>query len=174
MAASAYPHGTITGLILAGGRSSRMGGNDKAGLMLEGQTLVARACRQLMAQCGCLLISANNALMRVIPDIPVIADGDDQFSGPIAGILAAMEWSVVNKPGTEWLLTSAVDCPFLPHDLGQCLWQSLETGKFLALAQSGGRTHFVCGLWHISLRATLRELLAVRKIRRAETIADHG
>ena len=84
-----------------------------------------------------------------------------------------MEWCVANRSEIEWLLSAPVDCPFLPHDLGVRLWNAaVLANKPVALAASGGRTHFVCGLWSVSLRETIHRQLLELGIRRAETIAE--
>jgi molybdopterin-guanine dinucleotide biosynthesis protein A len=169
----AYPREHIAGLILAGGAARRMGGVNKALIILGGKQLIEIAADNLATQCGQLLISANEPEAFRDPPWPLISDLDDTRAGPMAGVLAAMEWCAANRPGIEWLLSAPVDCPFLPSDLGWRLWNTaVLANKPVALAASGGRTHFVCGLWSMSQRETIHRQLVDEGIRRAESIAD--
>ncbi|MCC2098242.1 MAG: molybdenum cofactor guanylyltransferase MobA [Hyphomicrobiales bacterium] len=173
MNVKAYPCGTVAGLVLAGGQARRMGGVNKALALLKGEPLLSRCIRRLEPQCATLLISANDASIFCDVEYPVIADQSRDFPGPLAGILAALDWVHVNRPETEWLLSAPVDCPFLPGDLGTRLWAAaVREDKPLALAASGGRPHFVCGLWRMDLRGMVRQMLVDKGIRRVEAMAD--
>lgn len=169
-----YPHESVLGVLLAGGRSRRMGGTNKAFLCVGGQTLAGRAIARLAPQCGALLISANrDASMLAGHGVPVLADVMLDYGGPLAGILTAMDWAARERPATQWILSAPVDAPFLPDDLGARLWNvACNIGKQVALAASNGQTHFVCGLWHTGLRNRIHHMLVERAINRAEAIAE--
>lgn len=168
-----YPRERIAGLVLAGGAARRMGGVNKALIILGGRQLIEIAADNLAPQCGQLLVSANDTNDFPTLPWPHIPDLDETRSGPIAGILAAMQWCAANRPEIGWLLSAPVDCPFLPSDLGSRLWNTaVLANKPVALAASGGRTHFVCGLWSMSLRETIHRQSVDGGIRRAESIAD--
>ena len=163
-----YPRVRVCGLILAGGRARRMGGRDKGLLHFNGRPLVEHGIAALQPQCHALAISTNNPDAFSNHDLPAISDEDSDYSGPVAGILAGMEWAAAQRPEVQWLLTAPVVCPFLPADFAARLWQAVHSsGKRLALARSADRTHFVCGLWNITLRQQIRALLVDRNIRRA-------
>ena len=150
-----------------------MGGVNKAGLNLAGQTLLERAIARLQPQCGGLLVSANDPDLASTTAFPVVRDADDTYTGPLAGILAAMDWALINVPDAQWLITAPVDCPFLPDDFAGRLWQSMTQAKSpLALAVSGGQVHFVCGLWRLDLAAAIRSMLVDQGERRAQTIVE--
>jgi len=145
----------IHGLVLAGGRGSRMGGADKGLQLLEGRPLVAHVIERLVPQAQALLISANRNLdaytalgHRVLPDPPGL-----EFAGPLAGMLAALE----AIPDDTWLLTASCDCPRLPADLAQRLLTVAEPHG-LAFAQAA-REHPTHALLHTRLREPLRAYL---------------
>ena len=100
---------------------------------------------------------------------PVIADTVQNFPGPLAGILAALDWTAANRPDVAWILSAAADCPFLPRDLVARLQQArIEQGAQLAVAASAGQTHPVIGLWSVRLREELRHALVVEDIRKID------
>jgi molybdopterin-guanine dinucleotide biosynthesis protein A len=104
----------ITGCILAGGQGSRMGGVDKGLLMLQGQTLVQRAIERLQPQVNSLMVNANrHASQYAVFGIPVVADADHGFKGPLAGFLSGLQ----HCP-TDWLVTVPCDSPFFPLGSG--------------------------------------------------------
>lgn len=152
----------ITGLILAGGQSRRMGRN-KALLPLHGRPLIAHAIERLQPQVTQLLISTNTPLP-VRPDLPQVADMLAD-TGPLGGVLAGLQW-LQQYPGREWLLTVAVDTPFFPADLCRRLWQARQPGDVIISACSGGRTHPVFALWHSSVTADLTRYLQAEQQRR--------
>jgi len=165
------------GVILAGGLSSRMGGGDKSLLQLDGRTLIEHVAARLAPQCARLILNANGDPSRfAAPDLPVASDSVPGHPGPLAGILAGMEWAAVQ--GHPHIVTAAADTPFLPEDLVARLRQSLLTEKVpIALAATpdpDGRPviHPTFGLWPVALRHDLREALAggTRRVRQwAET-----
>jgi len=158
----------VTGVILAGGQSRRMGGGDKGLLELAGQPMLAHVLARLAPQVGCTIVNANGDPARFARfGLPVVADTITGFAGPLAGILAGMRWSLANAPAARWIATAAGDAPLLPRDLVARLVQALaERPDAIALAQSGGELHPVIGLWPVALADDLEAQLAggVRKV----------
>lgn len=149
----------IAGIILAGGRSSRMGGAEKAFLAPGGQPLVARAIERLRPQVERLAVNANGDPARFAAlGVPVVADTVPGFAGPLAGILAGMRWAA--SRGCEAVATVAVDTPFFPADLVARLAaaRGVEPHRPV-VAESGGRLHPVFGLWPVSLADDLAAFL---------------
>ena len=160
----------IPGVLLAGGLARRMGGGDKPMRMIGGRTILARVIARLARQCDGLILNANGDPARFAAfGLPVIADGVADFPGPLAGILAALDWAAANRPEVRWMLSAAGDCPFLPRDLVARLYQALVAENAeLAVAASGGQSHPVIGLWSVSLREELRHALIVEDIRKID------
>jgi molybdenum cofactor guanylyltransferase len=133
----------IAGLILAGGAGRRMGGADKAMLMLAGHPLIELCRDRLAPQVSVLAVSANGDPDRFLSlGVPVLRDGTaDQ--GPLAGIVAGLGWA--ENMGATALATAAVDTPFFPLDLVQRLSDAGGTG--VAMAESDGRLHPTFALW---------------------------
>lgn len=144
----------IAGGVLAGGLSRRMGGGDKCLLPLGGRPLIARVIERFAPQVGPLAINANGDPSRFAAfGLPVIADDLPGHPGPLAGILAAMDWA--HGLGADLVATVPGDTPFLPLDLVARL-QDARAGRDLALARSDGRDHPVVGLFATRLRVALR------------------
>ena len=160
----------IPGVLLAGGLARRMGGGDKPMRTIGGRTLLDRVIARLAPQCDGLILNANGDPARFATfGLPVIADGVADFPGPLAGILAGLDWTAANHPDVEWMLSAAADCPFLPRDLVSRLQNDLvEQDAQLAVAASDGQSHPVIGLWHVSLREELRHALVVEDVRRID------
>jgi molybdopterin-guanine dinucleotide biosynthesis protein A len=156
------------GVVLAGGRAQRMGGGDKPLREIGGHTILARVIGRLESQCECLLLSANGDPLRFAPfGLPVIADGVKQHPGPLAGILAGLDWAATHRPNAQWIVSAPGDCPFLPRDLVARLRQAVSAqGAELAVAASQGRSHPVIGLWKVGLRDALREAVVVEGLRK--------
>jgi molybdopterin-guanine dinucleotide biosynthesis protein A len=156
------------GLILAGGLARRMGGGDKTLIRVGEKTILERAIAALAPQCAGLLINANGDVSRFSGfGIPIIADDIAGFAGPLAGILAGLEWVAANAPASQWVLSVPGDCPFLPRDLVSRLHAArVAERRPLACAKSGEWRHPVVGLWRIGLRDDLRQALGagLRKI----------
>ncbi|WP_456391063.1 molybdenum cofactor guanylyltransferase MobA [Profundibacter sp.] len=159
------------GVILAGGLATRMGGGDKGLLLLDGQTLLARVIERLQPQVADLAINANGDAARFSGfDLPVIADSIDGFAGPLAGVLAGLDWAAAQ--GADHIVTAAADTPFFPADLvPRLLLAAEDAGVTLALAASPHPTRGMLrqptfGLWPVALRDDLRAALAggVRKV----------
>jgi molybdopterin-guanine dinucleotide biosynthesis protein A len=158
------------GVLLAGGLARRMGGGDKPMRQIAGQTILARVIARLAPQCDGLLLNANGDPARFAAfRLPVIADTVENFPGPLAGILASLDWAAVNRPGAEFILSAAADCPFLPRDLVARLHRArVEENAQLAVAASDGQSHPVIGLWSVALREELRHALVVEDIRKID------
>lgn len=164
------------GLILAGGLARRMGGGDKALKPLAGRPILAHVVDRLRGQCDGLLLNANGDPARLAAfGLPVVADTVPDFAGPLAGILAGLDWIAAHRPQTGWLLSVAADTPFIPGDLAARLHRArAAAGTPLACAASAGRQHHTIGLWPVSLREDLREALAAGERRLGRWAQSHG
>jgi molybdopterin-guanine dinucleotide biosynthesis protein A len=158
------------GVLLAGGLARRMGGGDKPMRTIGGRTILERVIARLKPQCDGIILNANGDPGRFAPfGLTVVADNVPDFPGPLAGILAALDWAAANRPEAEWVLSAAADCPFLPHDLVMRLHQGRAEEKAqLAVAVSGEQSHPVIGLWHVGLRGELRHALVKEDIRKID------
>lgn len=160
--------GEVTGVILAGGQSRRMGGGDKGLLDLVGKPMLAHAIDRLRPQVGRMLINANGDPARFARfGLPVAADTVTGFAGPLAGVLAGLRWSAANAPDARWVVTAAGDAPLLPSDLVRRLYSALAgRAGGIALARSFGELHPVIGLWPLALADDLEQALrqGVRKV----------
>ena len=160
----------IPGVLLAGGLARRMGGGDKPMRRIGGRTILERVIARLKPQCGELILNANGDPARFAEfGLPVIADTVENFPGPLAGILAALDWTAANRPEVPFILSAAADCPFLPRDLVERLTQArAEQDAQLAVASSGGQSHPVIGLWSVALRGELRHALVAEDVRKID------
>ncbi len=157
------------GVVLAGGLARRMGGGDKPMRMIGGRTILERVIARLAPQCDGLVLNANGDPARFAGfGLPVIPDSVADFPGPLAGILAGLDWAAANRPDIRWVLSVAADCPFLPRDLVARLHRArADESAQLAVAASDGQSHPVIGLWDVALREELRHALAVEDLRKA-------
>jgi molybdenum cofactor guanylyltransferase len=165
------------GVLLAGGLARRMGGGDKALKEIAGRTILERAIERLAPQCAALILNANGDPGRfAATGLTVVADDVPGFAGPLAGILAALDWAAREQPEIEWVASAAGDSPFLPHDFVARLHAArAAAGVPLACAESGGQAHPVNGLWSVALRADLRHALVVEDMRKIDRwTARHG
>ena len=155
-------------VILAGGLARRIGGGDKPMRLIGGRSLLQRVIDRLSPQCDGLAINANGDAARFAGfGLPVIADSVADHPGPLAGILAALDWAAAHRPGMPWILSVAGDCPFLPDDLVARLHAGrIAEGARIAIAASGGTSHPVIGLWDVGLRDELRHALVALDIRK--------
>jgi molybdenum cofactor guanylyltransferase len=171
-AARATPRGArgIPGVLLAGGLARRMGGGDKPMRSILGRTILARVIARLSPQCDGLILNANGDPARFAAfGLPVVADDVADYPGPLAGILAALDWMAARRPDVTYVLSAAADCPFLPRDLVARLDAAREEQDAeLAVAASGGQTHPVIGLWSLRLREELRHALVQEDIRKID------
>ena len=151
----------LAGVVLAGGRSSRMDGRDKALLPLGGETLTGRAVRRLSVQVPLLALSANGDAARFcLAGVDIVADGDDSRSGPLAGILAGLRWAAMQLPRPGALLSVAVDAPFFPPDLAARLAAATDKPDIIAVAACGGARHPTFALWPLTVASALTDFLA--------------
>ncbi|MGJ5007293.1 molybdenum cofactor guanylyltransferase MobA [Bradyrhizobium oligotrophicum] len=159
---------SIPGVLLAGGRAQRMGGGDKPLRMVDGRTILERVIARLAPQCSRLILNANGDPARFAGSgLAVVPDGVAGFPGPLAGILAGLDWVAAHVPEARWMLSAAGDCPFLPRDLVARLATARAAEQAeLAVAASGGQTHPVIGLWPVGLREDLRHALVAEDIRK--------
>ncbi len=165
------------GLVLAGGLARRMGGGDKARIRIGGRTILERVLACLSPQCECLIINANGDPTRFADTgLAVAADSVPDFAGPLAGILAGLDWAAANAPHIEWLASAPGDCPFLPKNLVARLHAAhIAAGAPLACARSGEWRHPVVALWRVSLREDLRRALVDERLHKIEIwTARHG
>jgi molybdopterin-guanine dinucleotide biosynthesis protein A len=165
------------GLILAGGLARRMGGGDKPRTSIGGVSILSRVLDRLKPQCTRLILNANGDPARFADTgLPVIADDVPGFAGPLAGILAGLDWAAAHAPDVATVASVPGDCPFLPRDLVVRLHQArAASGQPLACARSGEWRHPVVGLWPVALRADLRRALTEQDLRKIELwTARHG
>ena len=154
------------GVILAGGQSSRMGGGDKGLLHLGRRPILSHVIERLSPQVADLALNANGDPARFAPfGLPVIADSVPGFAGPLAGVLAGLDWAA--SQGAETIVTAAADTPFFPADLVPRLLMACEgMDTSLALAASPDGRHPTFGIWPVALRDDLRAALTggLRKV----------
>jgi molybdopterin-guanine dinucleotide biosynthesis protein A len=134
-----------------------MGGGDKALKALGGKPIIVHVIDALRPQVQELVINANGDPARFAAfGLPVVADRTQDFAGPLAGVLAGMGWARTRGPLARWIVTAACDTPFFPGNLVARLRGAAEdAGARIALAGSGGRSHFVFALWSVALEEDL-------------------
>ena len=159
------------GVILAGGLATRMGGGDKGLLALGDRPLLAHVIDRLAPQVAGLALNANGDPARFDGfGLPVLADSIEGFAGPLAGVLAGLDWAA--GQGGDAIVTAAADTPFFPCDLVPRLLLATEgMAAPLALAatpdpERGRVRHPTFGLWPVALRDDLRAALqgGLRKV----------
>ena len=158
------------GVILAGGLSRRMGGGDKPMRSIAGRTILSRVIERMSPQCESLILNANGDPARFAEfGLEIAPDDVEGFAGPLAGVLAALDWAAAHRPGVDWVVSAAADCPFLPRDLvSRFQDRRVDETADLATARSGGQTHPVIGLWKVALRDELRHALVVEDCRKID------
>ncbi len=164
---------SCAGVILAGGLARRMGElgqNDKALLQLDGRPILTHVIERLRPQVGSMVINANGDPARFDRfGLPVAPDSVEGFAGPLAGVLAGLDWAAEHAPDASWVVSIACDTPFFPTDLVSRLMAAMERdGADMACAASGGRHHPVFGLWPVRLRADLRAALVEEGLRKVD------
>lgn len=165
------------GLVLAGGLARRMGGGDKARIRIGGASILRRVLSCLAPQCGRVIINANGDPARFVDTgLVVVADSVPDFAGPLAGILAGLDWAAQNAPDVQWLVSVPGDCPFLPKNLVTRLHEARATSNVpFACARSGEWRHPVVGLWPVALREDLRHVLVSEGLHKIELWTErHG
>ncbi|MGI9372195.1 MAG: molybdenum cofactor guanylyltransferase MobA [Hyphomicrobiales bacterium] len=163
----------IVGVILAGGLARRMGDTakgDKALIALDGRPILSHVIERLRPQTGTMVINANGPAERFSQfGLPVTPDPIDGFAGPLAGVLAGMDWARNNVPDAEWIVTVACDTPFFPADLVARFLDCVQAqGVDMACASSNERHHPVFGLWPVRLADALRHALVEDDIRKVD------
>ncbi|WP_310491592.1 molybdenum cofactor guanylyltransferase MobA [Dechloromonas sp.] len=169
--ASRHPEDMITGVILAGGLGTRMGGVDKGLQLYDGKALVWHVAKRLAPQVDHLLINANRSEAEYASfGYPVLADQIIGFAGPLAGLHAALA-----AAQTPLVLTAPCDSPRLPLDLVYRLHCALQSANAnLAIASAGGRLHPVFCLCRSSLLGQLEAYLEGGGRKVAAWCADMG
>jgi molybdopterin-guanine dinucleotide biosynthesis protein A len=165
------------GLILAGGLARRMGGGDKALIDIAGRTILERVLDVMAPQCDGIVLNANGDASRFAAfGLAVVPDEIPDFAGPLAGILAGLDWAAMHRPDIAWIASVPGDCPFLPSDLVAKLHAArVSANKPLACAKSGEWRHPVAGLWPVALRADLRHALVDEDLHKIEVwTGRHG
>ena len=161
----------IAGVILAGGRALRMGGGDKGLLPLAGRPVLAHVVARLAPQVDVLALNANGDPARFAAfGLPVLADPLPGYPGPLAGLLAGLDWAA--GLGADTLVTTPADTPFLPPDLVAALRAAAARDGRPAAAvvtpgPDGPERHPLSALWPVSARDALRAALAAgtRRVR---------
>lgn len=163
----------VTGILLAGGRSSRMGGREKALLELAGRPMLQHVADRFCPQVARAVINANGDSARFAGfALPVVADGIAGQPGPLAGLLTGMAWAQRETPSARFIATAPADCPFLPRDLIARLMAALTgSDSPCAIAATGGQRHPVAGLWRLELAAAAADALA-QNMRALHRFAD--
>ena len=169
--------GKPLGVVLAGGLARRMGGGDKARLRIGGRTIIERVLARLKPQCAALILNANGDPARFADTgLAVVPYSVPDFAGPLAGILAGLDWAAREAPDVADIVSVPGDCPFLPEDLVARLSAArTREAAPLACARSGEWRHPVVGLWPVALRGDLRQALVAEGMRKIEAwTARHG
>jgi molybdopterin-guanine dinucleotide biosynthesis protein A len=166
------------GVILAGGKASRMGGVDKCFLPLMGRLVIDSVMERLVQQVPQIAINANGDLTRFENfNLPTVSDSVVDFPGPLAGVLAGLDWAATQ--GASHILTVAADTPFFPMDLRIKLERAqLSQSKPISLAATQGvdrlNMHPTFGLWPVALREDLRCQLGVGVRKVVQWAERHG
>ena len=162
--------GPIVGVILAGGRAERMGGGDKCLREVGGKAILARVIERVRLQVDALVLNANGDPARFSAlGLPVVLDSVPDFAGPLAGVLAGLEWAAAHHPQAHYIVTVPADGPFVPRDLVRHLTDTLATEDAeLVTAASGAQTYPVVGLWPVKLRTALQDALTKEGVRKID------
>jgi molybdenum cofactor guanylyltransferase len=162
--------GSVTGVLLAGGRARRLGGIDKCLVPLVGRTLLELVIERARPQVARLLLNANGDPARFGAfGLPVISDVIADYAGPLAGLLTGLEWAGRNAPDCPWVVSFASDSPFFPQELVTRLRAAVQAeAAEAACAASGERLHPVFGLWPVRLAPALRQAMQREGLRKAE------
>jgi molybdenum cofactor guanylyltransferase len=160
----------IVGLLLAGGQSRRMGGGDKALRLIGGVSLLERVIERMRPQVATLVLNANGDPARFASfGLAVVPDSVPDYAGPLAGVLAGLDWTAEHRPDCAYVASVATDAPFLPRDLVSRLVRGMQKSDAdLACAASGGQPHPVIGLWPVRLREDLRRAIVDETVRKVD------
>ncbi|HUG60824.1 MAG TPA: gephyrin-like molybdotransferase Glp [Methylomirabilota bacterium] len=169
-----FEPGAIVGCVLAGGSSSRMGAPDKGLSAVGGRPILVRVLAVVRAGTGATVLSANGDPARFAAfGVPVVADPPGERAGPLAGVLAGMDWAAKHRPGARFLLTAPSDTPFLPDGLCETLADAAGADGVIAVAASDSGRHPVLALWPLHLREPLRAALAADMRRLGAFVEAH-
>jgi len=162
--------GPMVGVILAGGRAERMGGGDKCLREVGGRTILARVIERVRPQADVLVLNANGDPARFASyGLPTVPDSIPDFAGPLAGVLAGLEWTEANRPQARYIVTVPADGPFVPRDLVKRLAESLVAEDAeLVTAANGVQTYPVVGLWPVRLRQALYDALTKEGVHKVD------
>jgi molybdopterin-guanine dinucleotide biosynthesis protein A len=166
------------GVILAGGKASRMGGVDKCFLPLMGRSVIDYVMERLVQQVPLIAINANGDLTRFDSfNLPTLSDSVVDFPGPLAGVLAGLDWAATL--GASHIVTVAGDTPFFPMDLRIKLERAqVAQSKPISLAATQGVDRLnmqpTFGLWPVELREDLRCQLGVGVRKVVQWAERHG
>ncbi len=160
----------VVGILLAGGKSRRMGGGDKCLRILGTKTILRYVIDRARPQVGSLVLNANGDLTRFAEyRLPLVSDSVDGFVGPLAGVLAGMDWVSQNIPDANWIASFATDAPFLPSNMVEKFLQVANSEESdIVCAASNRRRHPVFGLWPVRLKNELRDAIVNEGIRKVE------
>ncbi len=168
--------GPIGGVVLAGGLARRMGGGDKGERLVAGKPLLRHVLDRARPQVCGLCLNANGDPERFAGyGLPVVRDSVEGYLGPLAGVLAGLEWVADHVPGATHMASFACDAPFFPTDLVDRLKAGLTPDTPIACASSDGRAHPVFALWPVALRRDLQAALVEQGVRKVDVwTARHG
>ncbi|MFK7901725.1 MAG: molybdenum cofactor guanylyltransferase MobA [Nitratireductor sp.] len=166
----------IVGLILAGGKSTRMNGNNKALLKLGNSTLIEHVIMRLKNDLDTIILNANEK-----PDVfsaynlPLVKDTIVGFAGPLAGVLSAMQWAKQNKPSAKYILSVAADTPFFPTVYAATMQNAMNTNEAhenqIAIVKDEDYWQPTFGLWPISLANELEYFLLNSDVKKVMAFA---
>jgi molybdopterin-guanine dinucleotide biosynthesis protein A len=168
------PEGVI-GVVLAGGKSSRMGGGDKALLRLGGRPMLAHVIERLAPQVAEIVLNANDDPGRFAAfGLPLVPDRLAGKMGPLAGIHACLAWAEANRPESRFVITVAADTPFFPTDLVARLCAATDKASpTLVVARSKSGVHPVFGLWPVTLAPYLEDSLGHGERKALDFVTAH-
>ena len=152
-----------------------MGGGDKALLPLAGRPMLAHAidaARAAMRGARPQRQWRSDALRRLRPAGRRRRSAD--FAGPLAGVLAGLEYCAAHAPQLTHVASLAADTPFAPRDFVARLTEAAAEGADIAVAASGGRTHHVAALWPVALAGDLRRALVGEGVRKVESVHERA
>ncbi len=166
---------SVVGVLLAGGKSSRMGGGDKCLRGLGGKPILTRIIERLRPLVSDIVINANGDPSRFAAfGLPVVPDSVAGYQGPLAGVHAALEWVRANRPSIDHVVTVATDTPFFPADLVDRFLDAGGDTSVFRVAQSNVGIHPVIGLWPVGLAAALEASLERGERKVTAWTKDHG
>lgn len=155
-------------VILAGGLSRRMGGGDKGLRLLGGKRILQHVVERVVPQVDRAILNANGDPGRFAElGLPVVPDSLPDFPGPLAGVLAGMEWARANAPDATHVATVAGDSPFVPRDLVARMAAELPEAEIVSV-RSAGQDYPIVGLWPVALAGDLRRAMVEERMRKVD------